>query len=155
LGRKAIHRKEMNESTFNRRLRLRMEELGVLIYRIESHATCPGIPDNYYLTKFGRSSGWLEMKQARTMPHAIDYRPYQVPWLLDYSRRGGKCFTVLGIEDRKEVVVIPGDQALTASRNLKLAACRTFHEDRAGCWPGVLLLLEDGWWTKRTAPKSL
>lgn len=143
----------MSETRFNHRFRSELEKLGVLTYRIESHATSPGIPDNYYLTRFGKSSGWLEMKCARSMPKLIDYRPFQVPWLLSHSLSGGKCFTVLGIEDTREIVVLPGDQSQNASHNLRLAVCKTFHEDRPGCFAGIVALLEDGWWTK--APKSL
>lgn len=136
----------MGETTFNIRFRRELERLGVLFYRIESHATCPGIPDNYYMTKWGLSSGWLEMKQAREKPRAIAYRPAQVPWLLDFSRKGGKCFTILGVEATREISVIPGDQSLIASGDLRLAACRTFREDLEP-WSGIEDLLRIGWWT--------
>jgi hypothetical protein len=107
------------ESRFNAEFRRQMEKLGMRIYRVESHATCPGMPDNHYIVRdLPGASGWMEIKEDDTMRNAIAYRPQQVPWLLDYSKQGGRCWTVVHVPSRRLVLVVPGKESLVASKDI-------------------------------------
>ena len=117
------------ESDFNRRFRKEMAARGMKMYRVESHATEPGMPDNHYIIRDLYTSGWIEVKgtDRKTYPGPVDYRKGQVPWLMGYSQLGGHCWTVLYLVTRKQVIVIPGNQSLIAEKDV--GSCHHFCVD--------------------------
>jgi hypothetical protein len=108
----------MKESTFNTTFQKNMRNVGMNFYRIESHATCPGIPDNHFL--FSRrgvtKTGWLEMKQVEDWPSKIDYRRGQAAWLEEYWMKGGISATVVRVRGMNLMLLIPGSKSLLMSR---------------------------------------
>lgn len=113
-----------SESNFNATFRTAMANRGVEIFRVESHATCPGIPDNHYIMPIPKiirpPSGWIEMKDSHRVPAAMRYRPAQIPWLLHYTRQGGLCFTILHVEQPEEgLLLVPGGSSLKVSMSLE------------------------------------
>jgi len=112
----------MAESSFNRKLRHNLELLSFKVFRVESHATSPGIPDNHWLLSgppYG-TSGWIEVKESSAVnPKTVEYRPQQVPWILDYCRAGGRCCTLVHIPKTEEVLYIEGRYAKAASIDLR------------------------------------
>lgn len=107
----------MSESKFNQRFRQCMKSCGIFTFRVESHSTCPGIPDNHWINMAGLS-GWLEMKQEKTLPKKIEYRPNQPGWLMAYSMCGGRCGTAVHIESTDTLLLICGKDSYKASMDL-------------------------------------
>src|SRR4051812_3673712 len=110
----------MSESDFNKKFRQAMTVRGLRMHRIESHGTAPGIPDNFFISIGTGTCGWIEVKQAREgeSPKKIDYRPGQVPWLIQYTKDGGRCGTVLHIPAGNIVILIKGQDSAKAEQSL-------------------------------------
>ncbi len=70
----------MNEAKFNKKFREGLSQYGFKIYRVESHSTSPGIPDNHLIHNSypPSTSGWIEIKIAKTRPTKVPYRPGQL-----------------------------------------------------------------------------
>ena len=109
----------IRESAFNSTLREQLTLLGFKFDRIESHATAPGIPDNFWIHYATGITGWLEIKETETIPTKVKYRPKQTLWLEEYDRYGGCCFTAIHIKSLDQVLIIPGKFSFAAERNLK------------------------------------
>jgi hypothetical protein len=80
------------------------------VERVE-HKYCPGWPDIHYVHKNPPASGWIELKVADKLPTTMPYRPAQAPWLSEYSRCGGKCYTLLYCESDQKLRVWNGIHA--------------------------------------------
>ena len=122
----------MSEIVFRRRFRRKMEEHSIVTFPVESHDTCPGIPDIHY--QCGFFSGWVELKEIESIKNKIPYRPHQAEWLQDYSDRGGLAFTVVHIKSTSSILVIPGNLSKQAKRNINLilGLCRHYNDDEKG-----------------------
>lgn len=130
------------ESRFNKKFREEMESRGMKIYRVESHATCPGIPDNHYIVRdVPGAVGWMEIKEEDKEPSKIAYRPAQVPWMVEYANNGGKVWTVLHIRQRKVIVLLFGDACMTAAVDFSKANALFVSTDWDDAWGDVHKLL--------------
>lgn len=119
------------ESNFNKRLRKKLSDnWPVRIYRVESHATSPGMPDDHYICGGGRS-GWIEVKQEMFWPKRMPFRPKQPQWLVNYSKAGGDCWAFLHLSSTDTLVVVPGSWAEVADKSLAEAQ-------------GIVIELSDG-----------
>jgi hypothetical protein len=125
----------VKESSFNATFRSHLESIaGIKVYRVESHTTCPGIPDDHYIVKGKGITGWMEIKEEETLPNRIDFRPAQVPWHIEYTMHGGRSFVVLFVSRTRKVYLIPGRQARNVSKELRLAAAWEFDFDSPAIW---------------------
>lgn len=133
----------MSESKFNQLFRKNLETAsGIKTYRFESHSTAPGSPDNHYITRDG-ITGWIEMKEEQDSmyPSAVNFRPAQVPWLIDYERRGGRCFVAVHVPMSRRLLLIPGCLAREALHNLRQTECWVFDLDHRELWKDVASIL--------------
>jgi hypothetical protein len=110
----------VNETQFNKLLRTKMWAQGFKFDRIESHSTCPGIPDDAWVHKTTEQAGWLEIKEAETLPAKIKYRPKQALWLVDHWHNGGNCATLIHVKEYHDLFLIPGIESIKAERDLRL-----------------------------------
>ena len=108
----------VKESGFNQVLRSKLATLGFKIDRVESHATAPGIADDAWQHKKGRS-GWLEVKEVEMPPKRVLYRPNQALWLSDHWAAGGLSATIIRVKHTDSVILIPGCYSLQAEHDLK------------------------------------
>lgn len=55
--------------------------------------------------------GWIENK--RTLGWTVKFRPFQVPWLMQRSRAGGRCFVAVRqmSSSRDNLHILPGSMA--------------------------------------------
>lgn len=137
----------MSESAFNKDFRKKLkEQANILIFRVESHSTSPGIPDNHFICGedakvagrvWAGETGWIEMKEEVGTPFRVDYRPAQVPWLIQYAKNGGRCFTAIHITSTRHLLLIPGRYSQLASSNLRLAAHWVFDLDKKDVWEEI------------------
>lgn len=104
----------MSESQFSKKLRTGLADLGVKTSRVESHASCPGIPDIYAIKGF---SFWIETKQNDDI-RKIKYEPQQALWLEDEWKAGGICLTLLHHPDIQEVYLVWGKHSRMAEKSL-------------------------------------
>lgn len=132
----------IKESRFNRVLRRELAQHGFKIDRIESHATAPGIPDNTFVHETTRLSGWIEVKEEEKLPQKVKYRPKQPLWHRTHHKAGGNVMTIIHIKSTKCVVIIPGNKAFDAQKNLP----RLLNEGDA-----LMLDLSSGWFEIATA----
>lgn len=131
----------MAESAFNKKFRAEMAARGMKIYRVESHSTSPGMPDNHYIIEPRGRSGWMEIKEAKPnelLPNCILYQPKQVPWHIEYTQKGGAVFTLLHVPRMKEVILIEGRYALSASIRLQGTPAQVFSLDHPEVWEELL-----------------
>jgi hypothetical protein len=127
----------MAESKFNKRFRAELSAypFNFRFFRIESHATEPGIPDNHFLRD--GYSGWLEMKEeADRVPYRINYRPAQPAWLYSYWKDGGSCGTVLYVRSIDAVLLVRGCDTLRAAGG------------ELRCVAQIVALREEGAWER-------
>jgi hypothetical protein len=110
------------ESKFNEKFRREMYARGMKVVRIESHST-PGVPDNHFIIRGTGITGWIEIKEENKAPSRVNYRPAQVPWLLEYAQDGGNCWTILHVLGEGYVVVVPGSESRAAA--IELGAAKT------------------------------
>lgn len=104
----------MSESKFSKKLRDGLTELGVKVSRVESHASCPGMPDIYAIKGF---SFWIETKQNDRIKR-IHYEPQQALWLEDEWKAGGICLTLLHQPLTETVFLVWGNKSRAAEVDL-------------------------------------
>ncbi len=133
----------MSESAFSKRLRRGLADVGVTCYRIESHATNPGLPDIHYICGQRGISGWIETKCEPTLPSHIQYRPQQALWLDNYTKLGGRCCTMMLVEQQDAVLVIPGKLSLAAGKQLPMPWAKSTLVDLASpvAWASLKIAL--------------
>lgn len=107
----------MAESRFSKRMRDELRQFNFDFWRVESHATSPGIPDVHFLLL--GTGGWIETKQVQTEPKKVNYRPQQAAWLQQYARRGGITCTLIHVVKTDVVLYVPGRESLTAEKSLQ------------------------------------
>jgi hypothetical protein len=136
----------MSESSFNSTFRRNLLTVGrIRIHRIESHSTAPGIPDNHFISLSTGITGWIEMKEAgpkEVSPSRIDYRPAQVPWLLEYDKDGGRCYTGIHIPRINLFLLIPGRYSRLASIDLRRTPLWTFGFQEGCDWRRLAEVLQ-------------
>lgn len=140
----------MNEYGFNLSLREALLVRGFKFWRVESHQTCPGIPDCHFIHKPTAMTGWMEVKLEENLPTRMPYQPRQAAWLREYSLMGGNCWTVLRVDKQDLIVVVPGAESLRAEVSLMESqpVFLRFREDRWDTLSEYLLLGVKGLKTK-------
>jgi hypothetical protein len=133
----------MSESQFSKRMRDKLEALGVKCYRIESARTSAGIPDIHYVCRNG-VSGWIETKQVDQPPPRVPYEPTQALWLDEYANAGGRCCTLVHIVQLDRVLVVPGKMSIECGKHLLPFQNQMFVDlSRKDAWLQIRCLLCD------------
>lgn len=135
------------EYAFNRLLRDKLAQFGFHFCRIENHSTDPGTPDVHFVTNDGLS-GWIEIKdEPRGWPSKVKYEKGQVPWLLDYDKKGGFCCTIvhIGTQHDDVLVVVDAKNSHHAAEDLRNTTCAVFNPwDNPATWQQVAEFIREG-----------
>lgn len=123
-----------NESTFSARLRDELELRGFVCYCIESAGTCLGVPDLHFIHTGTGTTGWIELKFARTFPKRVTYQRGQSSWLEIYTSFGGTAMTLMYVEDEKKVYIIHGAYSSCAEESAKDCPMLSFSVKDKQCW---------------------
>jgi hypothetical protein len=96
----------MTEALGRRWLKYLFKTTNILIQPIESGTTGLGIPDLFIRTE--RSECWVELKQTRNIKKGIriDFRPGQLPWIMNYHKLGGRVFLFLFVKTDDDEVIL-------------------------------------------------
>jgi hypothetical protein len=108
----------MSESTFSKKLRTSWNLLGVKTDRVESHSTCPGMPDIW--CRCQEIGFWVETKENND-DKRIHYEPNQALWQEIECEHRGNAFTILHHPPTRKVYLIWGIFARTAEKDLEKA----------------------------------
>jgi hypothetical protein len=137
------------EYKFNQEIREQLSEFYFHFYRVENHSMEPGMPDIHFLTADGLS-GWIEVKDSDSgmvkMPSKVKYEKGQVPWLVEYDKRGGFCCTIIRyyLEGKVWIGVIAGKDSAVAEQSLLKSPMACFDPMSRWCWSGIAELIRDG-----------
>ena len=96
------------------RVRSLAKQSGITMHRVET-AFDDGFPDVAWCSDKCEGA-FLELKIAHArvrLPPRIDFRPAQVPWLMAWSRHGGRCGVIAEFDS--VLYLIPGSRSLALS----------------------------------------
>lgn len=106
------------EQDFSKVLRMKWRTMGVVIDRIETNATCIGIPDIFAVDMKVMRSAFIETKYSKNIPTKVTYERGQADWLQSRSKYGVRCCTLLYCEEGRQVYYIPGSDSKVAEKSI-------------------------------------
>lgn len=108
----------MSESDFSKKLRKGLTRHGVRCFRVESHSTCPGMPDIYGVCR-GGFTFWIETKE-NAKADRIRYEPQQALWLENHWESHCFCCTILNHTTGHEIIIILGYNSRAAEKGINI-----------------------------------